>query len=512
MFAFAVYNSLTDKLFLSVDRFGQKPLYYFYYKSDSCRIFAFSSELNSLSQHPQMPKELNYQAIHDFLSLQCIHAPNSVYKNVHKLPAAHWMEISQSSDDCIVKRYWNLSFDNSVKTDVSYSKASLQLRELVVDSVKKRLMSDVPLGAFLSGGLDSTIIVAIMRKILKIPVKTFTISFNEKGYDESQYARESADFLETEHHVKVVNPSDFDLLQKIALQFGEPFGDSSMLPTYLLSQYTGENVKVALSGDGADEIFIGYYRYLMMRIASNFDFIPHIARKTVANAIMHLLPGYEDERSKTGKLRRILDTLSSSRQGRYLNLINRFSEESKYKIYGPIFNEQKISSTQEIFDRLLSNASSRNYVEQISECDIQSYLPGDILVKVDIASMSHSLEVRSPYLDHNVAQFAASLPLTFKQKGKQRKRILQDAFSDILPPCVMNRKKMGFGVPVAYWLRSSWREQAKELLFYGDGVKKGFFNKKGIERMFDLHCSGKTDCSYPLWSMLMFEIWLANSL
>ena len=510
MFAFAIYDSQRDKLFLAVDRFGQKPLYYFYSESGLYTIFAFSSELNSLSKHPQMPKDLNHQAIHDFLSLQYIQAPDTVYKNVHKLQPAHYLEISPKSN-FTVQKYWSLSFENSVKNDIPYKKACIQLREIVVDSIKKRLMSDVPLGAFLSGGLDSTIIVAVMRKILKIPVKTFTISFNEKEYDESYYAKTSADFLETDHHVKIVNPADFDLLQKIALQFGQPFADSSMLPTYLLSQYTRESVKVALSGDGADEIFIGYYRYLMMRIASKFDGIPHFARKTLSRAVINLLPGFKDERSKVGKLKRILNTLASLKNERYLKLINRFAEKEKFKVYGPVFNDISLSSTQKIFDLLMNATTSQNYTEQISECDLNSYLPGDILVKVDIASMAHSLEVRSPYMDHNVVQFAASLPLNFKQKGKNRKRILKDAFSDILPSGVINRKKMGFGVPIAHWLRSNWKAQSKELLFYGKAVESGFFRKQSIENLYNLHCSGKSDCSYQLWSMLMFEIWLSNS-
>jgi asparagine synthase (glutamine-hydrolysing) len=510
MFAFAAYNHLTGRLFLSVDRFGQKPLWYFFIQSDNHSLFAFSSELNSLAQHPLMPRELNYQAVHDFLSLQYIPTPHTIYKHVRKLPPGHFLELSEESNSVTPRQYWKLSFSEAHKKRISYNDACSELRELVVESVRKRLMSDVPLGAFLSGGLDSTIIVAVMRKILKIPVKTFTKTFNEKKYDESEYAGKSAEFLKTEHHVKTVNPSDFEVLRKIAMQYGEPFADSSMLPTYLLSRYTRENVKVALSGDGADEIFLGYYRYLMMRIASEFDFIPYIIRHSTAALLTNIIPGHNDERSKSGKLKRILNTLASLKSERYLNLINRFSENQKNYIYGPLLKEINFHPTQSLFDSVMKTATSDNFIEQISEYDIKTYLPGDILVKVDIASMAHSLEVRSPFMDYKTAEFAASLPLNFKQYGKKRKRILLDTFSDILPESVITRKKMGFGVPVAHWLRSTWKKEAEEMLFYGQGVKNGFFSGNSIEELFKLHCSGKNDFSYPLWAMLMLEIWLSD--
>jgi len=511
MFAFAIYNSRTRKFFLARDRFGQKPLFYFFLKKGNDTIFAFASELNALARHPSMPKELDHQAIHDFLSLQYINAPDTIYKQVKKLVPGHYLEVSEVSASYRLEKYWSIKFSESDKSAISYKEASCQLRELVVDSVKKRLMSDVPLGAFLSGGVDSTIIVAIMRKILKIPVKTFTISFKEKNYDESSYALECSNFLGTEHFVKTVNPCNFGLLQKIVLQAGEPFGDSSIIPTYLLSNYTGEKVKVALSGDGADEIFVGYYRYLIMRIAQKFDICPYPIRKALFSLIHPFLPGNNDERTKIGKLKRVLKIFASEQEERYLNLINRFSEHSKHRIYGSALKGISLSPTQEIFNFLDSNSSADNYIEKIVEKEIHSYLPGDILVKVDIASMANSLEVRSPYMDHELGQFAASLPLHFKQNGNQRKRILKDAFSDIVPDSVLSRKKMGFGVPIAKWLRENWKKETEELLYYGKGVKLGFFNKDRVEELFKRHCSGSRDYSYPLWSMLMLEIWLTNN-
>ena len=505
MFAFAIFDSNLKSLFIARDRLGQKPLYYFTEKINGQTLFAFSSELNSLSKHPEMPGELDHQALHDYFSLQYIPGESSIYKGVKKLLPGNFLEISVEKPEIQINSYWRCFYNK--KKDLSFKDASEQLRELVIDSVKKRLMSDVPLGAFLSGGLDSTLIVGVMRKILKIPVKTFTIAFSEKKYDESAFAAKAAEDLGTEHFKQLVNPSDFSLLEKLVYQYGEPFADSSMLPTYLLSKFTKERVTVALSGDGADELFAGYYRYLAMKKSKKFDVIPYFLRRGLIGFSRFFLPSKKEERSFFGKIHRICDVLASRTDERYLNIINRFPESLKFDIYTDEFADITRQNTLRIIQEQIEKASAENYVEKIMETDLHTYLPGDILVKVDIASMAHSLEVRSPFMDHRISEFAASLPLKFKQHGNTRKHILSEAFNDILPAQVTGRAKMGFGVPVADWLRGDWKDNAKECILEGFGVANGFFKKESLEKILSKHCNEQADFSYPLWALLIFELW-----
>jgi asparagine synthase (glutamine-hydrolysing) len=508
MYVFAIYDNNKKKLFISRDRLGQKPLFYFLKYHDGESLFAFSSELNSLAEHPEMPKALDTQSLHDYLSLQYIVGESSIYKNVKKLLPGCFLQISLSDPELNIQQYWQCSYKN--KTSLSFNDASLQLRELLIDSVEKRLMSDVPLGAFLSGGLDSTLIVAIMRKILKIPVKTFTIAFDEKKYDESKFAAIAAEELNTEHFEKLVNPTDFSLLEKIVQQYGEPFADSSMLPTYLLSKFTKENVTVALSGDGADELFAGYYRYLAMKKSAKFDTVPYFFRKHLIYLLKNLMPPKKEERTFFGKLQRICDVIASKSNNRYFNMINRFPELVKHEIYTDEFSEECLYKTGRILQKYIENADACDNVEKIMQTDLLSYLPGDILVKVDIASMAHSLEVRSPFMDYRIAEFAGSLPLEFKQHGNTRKHILIEAFKDIIPTSVTERKKMGFGVPVAKWLRCEWKNDAMDCILNGFGVANGYFKQASLEKMFKMHSEERADFSYALWSLLVFELWVAN--
>ena len=509
MFVFAIYDSNLRSLFIARDRLGQKPLYYFQKTINGRHIFAFSSELNSLSKHPEMPTSLDNQALHDYFSLQYIPGANSIYKGVKKLLPGNFLKISVEKPIIQINSYWQCFYNN--KNNLTFKDASEQLRELVIDSVQKRLMSDVPLGAFLSGGLDSTLIVGVMRKILKIPVKTFTIAFSEKKYDESAFAARAAKELGTEHFKQLVNPSDFSLLEKLVYQYGEPFADSSMLPTYLLSKFTKERVTVALSGDGADELFAGYYRYLAMKKSKKFDIIPYFLRKGLIGFGRNFLPAKKEERSFFGKVQRICDVLASRSDERYLNIINRFPESLKYDLYTDEFADITRQNTLRIIQEQVEKASAGNYVEKIMETDLHTYLPGDILVKVDIASMAHSLEVRSPFMDHRISEFAASLPLEFKQHGNTRKHILSEAFSDILPAQVTRRTKMGFGVPVAHWLRNEWKATARERILGGFGVENGFFKKENLEKIFNMHANEQADYSYALWALLIFELWASQN-
>ncbi len=508
MFAFAIYDTKKRYLLLARDRLGQKPLVFFYKKSPAGTIIAFSSELHSLKAHPEMPTELSPQALHDYLTLQYVPAPETIYKGVNKLPPAFILEISAENPVPRVAQYWRCNY--SEKYVINYKQASVKFKEMLKNSVKERMMADVPLGAFLSGGIDSTVITGIMQPHSLMPLNTFCIGFNDEKYDERQFAKVAADAFGTKHKDKLVNPADFSVLEKLVQHYGEPYSDASMIPTYFLCQFARKSVTVALSGDGADELFAGYYRYLVMKYTRIADILPHKMRNILASLIMKILPPFSEERNNVARLTRILNATGSSTNSRYLNLTNRFPEKMKKSIYSPEFANFAFRDTQRHFDALYSQCTAANYAEKAMEIDLVTYLPGDILTKVDIASMANSLEVRSPFMDHNLVEFAAALNMKFKQHGNTRKRILKDTYEKLIPKSLQNRQKMGFGVPIAQWLRKEWKDIAKERILEGSAIQSGYFNRKSIETMFNEHCTSQADHSYSLWALLVFELWNSN--
>jgi len=508
MFAFAIYDSNKRYLLMARDRLGQKPLIFFYKNRDETTTLAFSSELHSLKAHPAMPTEISPQALHDYLTLQYIPAPETIYKGVNKLPPSFILECSEENPVPRVSQYWKCSYSDKLSTN--YSKASETLHELLQNSVKERMMSDVQLGAFLSGGIDSTVITGLMKPCSLMPINTFSIGFNDEKYDERNFAKIAANAFETNHKDKIVNPADFGVLEKLVQHYGEPYSDASMIPTYFLSKFAKESVTVALSGDGADELFAGYYRYLVMKYVRIADVIPVKMRQAVASSILKILPSSSEERNDIARLTRILTSVGSSTENRYLNLISRFPEYMKKSIYSQEFANFAFRDTQRLFDELYAHSTATKQAEKAMEIDLTTYLPGDILTKVDIASMANSLEVRSPFMDHKIVEFAASLKMKFKQNGNTRKRILQDTYRKLIPKELQNRTKMGFGVPIAQWLRTDWKDITRERLLDGIAINSGYFNRKSIEYMINEHCSSNSDYSYNLWSMLIFELWLSK--
>lgn len=353
-----------------------------------------------------------------------------------------------------------------------------------------------------------------MMQLCEHPVKAFTIGFNEPSYDERAYAEIVAQSYNynsrhpLEYYVKVIDPRNFDVLRKLVRHYGEPYSDASMLPTYYLSSFTRENVTVALSGDGADELFAGYERYLLMRYSRYSDFIPLHMRKLMFGLPAKLLPGGGGERSFVGRLQRTLHTAASHSDKRYINIISRFNEILKRDLYGDRFSDFNFCPTSDVISSVYNSSSATNRVEKTMETDLRTYLPGDILTKVDIASMACSLEVRSPFMDPEIVEFAASLPLKFKQRRISRKHILKQAFADMIPPEVLTRRKKGFGVPIGNWFRGAWREELREHLLEGKLTNDGFFRKASVERLLSEHDRQKADHSYPLWSLLILELFL----
>jgi asparagine synthase (glutamine-hydrolysing) len=505
MFAYAILDQNINKLLIYRDRFGQKPLCYTFQNNS----FVFGSELQTITLNQNVEKNINFQSLHDYLTLQYVPAPNTIYKNIKKLLPANYLEIDINHyEKTDTHTYWKCDFQR--KTDISYDDAKVKLRHMLKNAVDKRLMSDVPLGSFLSGGIDSSIVTGLMSEITDTPVKTFTIGFNNSNYDERNFASIAAKRFGTEHNVKIVNPQNFSIIEELVKNYGEPYADASMLPTYLLSKFARQKVTVALSGDGADEFFAGYYRYLLFKHSLATDTIPQSVRNNIYNFSQNFIPSGKDERSFAGKAKRVLKMSASDRNERYLEIISRTPEILKNSIYGKEINYLDLKKTQSYFNSISHRLTAENPVEKLMETDIYSYLPYDILSKIDIASMSNSLELRSPFMDHKLIEFVNSLPLKYKQGFKTRKKILIDTFSDMIPKELQSRNKMGFGVPISSWLRDDWKRISTELILDGNGIKNGFFSKIKLSEILKSHQNNQADYSYLIWSLMIFELWYAQ--
>ncbi|HEY2250419.1 MAG TPA: asparagine synthase (glutamine-hydrolyzing), partial [Planctomycetaceae bacterium] len=400
MFALAIWDHSRKQLFLARDRLGKKPLVY---RLESDRLL-FATELKSLLQVPGVPRELNSVAVSEYLTYQYVPHPHSIFKGFSKLPPAHWALYRDGMFE--VQRYWEPAFAKPPANDgeeLTPSQARERLRDKLTESVRLRMRSDVPLGAFLSGGVDSTIIAGLMQSLSQQPVKTFSIGFPVKAFDESSYARMAAKFLKTEHHEQVVEPSALQILPKLIRQYDEPFGDSSAIPTMYLSEMTRQHVTVALSGDGGDELFAGYERYMAVRVAQMFDVLPRIVQRAIASPIWQKVPASTRQKSKRRRVKRLLSALAYSPEERYLKWISIFDDARLAGLLSDSFRDQLggFNSGHFILDAYRA-CPNRDFVTRTTCTDVLTYLPCDILNKVDIASMTYGLEVRCPLLDHEV--------------------------------------------------------------------------------------------------------------
>ncbi|MFQ5900807.1 MAG: asparagine synthase (glutamine-hydrolyzing) [Thermodesulfobacteriota bacterium] len=503
MFSFAILDKDKRKLFLARDRLGQKPLFYYW---DEKR-FAFASELQALLKCKEIPREVNSEAIHYFLSYQYIPAPLSGFKGISKLPPAHY--ITRQDGKVTVKKYWDIDFSKKIKV-VDERELCEEVIERLKESIRIRLVSDVPLGAFLSGGVDSSVIVALMSDMTKGPVKTFSIGFEEEGYNEIPYARQVANLFGTEHNEFIVKYDATEILPELVKNYGEPFADSSALPTFYLSRMTRAHITVALSGDGGDENLAGYDRYLALKLVERLRLIPSPFYKVMLYFLnclsqSHNVPG------KARRLRRLIEGVTAAKGEEYFEWILNSNKDEENILYSPSFSDiikglDSRGFIRDIFER----SSADKAVERAMDADIHSYLPYDLLVKVDITSMSNSLEVRSPFLDHQLMEFMASIPLEYKLKGTIKKYILKRAFRDTLPHNILHRPKKGFGVPLENWFRKELRGYAYDHLLSKEAIERGYFNNKAVEKLLNEHTSGMRNHSYTIWSLLMLELWLAG--
>jgi asparagine synthase (glutamine-hydrolysing) len=514
MFALALWDDRNQRLVLARDRIGQKPLFY---RLADGRL-SFASELKSLLQVPGAPRELNPEAVDLFLAYQYVPHPRCILKGYAKLPPAHFAVFERGRLN--VSRYWSPpyrdDYDRSAVADPVLNSSvdwtddewRSNLRSTLTEAVRLRMRSDVPLGAFLSGGIDSTIITGLMQSLSERPVHTFSIGFPVKQFDERHYARDAAKHLGTDHHEYVVEPSALEILPKLVWHYDEPFGDSSAIPTMHLCDVTRREVTVALSGDGGDELFCGYPRYLAVRLASRIDRLPRFVRTMCAWPVWQKIPASVQQRSLCRRFKRFVAALAQPPEERYLRWIGIFDADWRQRLYMPAFRDQLAGfSSAGFINDAYAACPDRDFITRTTCADVLSYLPCDILTKVDIASMAYSLEARSPFLDHHVAELAARMPLRLKLHGNRGKQVLVDTFRDLLPESIQSRGKMGFGVPIDHWFRDELRPLLRDTLLGEKATGRGYFEPATVRRLIEEHEQRQFDHAYRLWNLLVFEQW-----
>ena len=502
MFALAIWDGRNDRLVLARDRMGKKPLYY----AVSNGRLVFASELKGLMTLPGISKEIEPGSIDLYLTYQYIPHPHSIYKGIHKLPPGHCAVFENGQ--LTIQKYWNVDWSNEIAID--QKSASAQLRTMLADAIRIRLRSDVPLGAFLSGGIDSSLVVAIAQQQLDTPVQTFSIGFSEADFDETHYAKMVADHVGTKHERFEVTPDAMDILDRLVNQYDEPFSDSSAVPTWYLCEMTRRHVTVALSGDGGDELFGGYERYRALKLSGQLQSWLPISWLN-QSWIIKRLPDSNARRSLLRRIRRFCEALGQPPIERYMNWIQIFGEASRLDLYQESFIEQLPDRNPVSFlASAWRNAGKRDLLSCASTADLQTYMPCDLMTKVDIASMAHSLEARQPLLDYRLVEWAASLPSQLKLRGRQGKRLLMDTYYDLLPKAIWHRPKMGFGVPIAKWFRTSLRDRTYDALLGPDAKCHEYFRRDAVAALVDEHMAGRGNQAYRLWNLLFLELWLRN--
>jgi asparagine synthase (glutamine-hydrolysing) len=502
MFAFAIWDERSQELFLARDRVGKKPLLY----SQVNGKLVFASEFSALLLHPDISRDIDREAIHYYLSFMCVPAPLTAYRAIKKLEPGHSLRFRQSDGQITIQRYWQLNF--SQKTNLSEEEAGERAVELLREAVRVRLMSEVPLGAFLSGGIDSSAVVALMSEESSEPVKTFSIGFEEQDFSELHHARRVAEHVGAEHHEFIVKPDAMEVLPLLVEHYGEPYADSSAIPTYYVSRETRRHVTVALNGDGGDECFAGYERYAAMRLAERYRKVPAVMRESVIKQLVGLLPSSELRRGRVRNVKRFLEAASLAPVERYLRWVSVLDRKTKSALYtDEMLHETRNFDPANWLAPWFARVNGAGVVDASLLADTMTYLPNDLLVKVDIASMAVSLEARSPFLDHHVIEFAASLPEDLKLRGLTTKYLLKRVLKKLVPVENLNRPKMGFGIPIGHWFRGPMQKFLGERLLSEKALSRGLFKSTEVTRMFEMHTRGERDYSHQLWTLLMLELW-----
>jgi asparagine synthase (glutamine-hydrolysing) len=507
MFAFALWDRARATLFLARDRLGVKPLHYALLDDGT---LLFGSELKSLRAHGGLPREIDPCAVEEYFALGYVADPRTIFRRAKKLPPAHTLTVRRGEPLASPRCYWRLRF--TLANPITLDDACAELRERLAESVRLRMISEVPLGAFLSGGVDSSAVVATMAGIADGPVQTCSIAFDDPAYDEAAFAQQVAARYRTAHHVETVRSDDFDLIERLASLYDEPFADSSAIPTYRVSELARKHVTVALSGDGGDESFGGYRRYALHLMEERLrSALPHGIRRPLFGLLGRLYPK-ADWAPRMLRAKTTFEGMARTPVEAYFHGMSVIREPLRSQLYGTALKRELAGYTaQERFEEHARAADTDDPLALVQYIDMQTYLPGDINTKVDRASMAHSLEVREPLMDHRLVEWLATLPSSLKLQGGVGKRVFKKAMEPLLPDEVLYRPKMGFAVPLARWFRGPLKARVRESLLRGPLLDGGWFDARGLARLVEQHESGLRDHSGPIWSLLMYDAFLRST-
>ena len=497
MFAFAIWNKRDESLFIARDRVGKKPLFYALTEKGN---FVFGSELKVLQTHGEISNEFDYAAFDSYLTFGYVPEEFCIFRDVRKLAPAHFLTFKNGK--ITTEKYWDFRYEKplEIKSEDEYAE---QLRELIKESVKIRLISEVPLGAFLSGGVDSSCIVGMMSEISDKPVKTFSIGFNEDSFDELKYARIAAKHFDTEHHEFVVTPDLVEIVDELVWHFDEPFADPSALPTFMVSKMARDFVTVVLSGDGGDELFAGYTRYVTDKRRSGLGRLPFALRRNLLKPLSEALP-------HNAKGKNYLYNVSLEAVERYIDSVSHFGSLQRRSLYAADFLQNlngDFGKAEKVFHQIANQVSTGNPTDNLLYLDSKTYLVSDILTKVDRMSMAASLEVRVPLLDHKLIEFVTQIPTELKLKGLETKYIFRKAVKGFVPDEILNRPKQGFGVPLNEWINLQLKDRIHETLTERKTLERGFFDAKYIKILLHEHSNKRRDHSYALWILYILELW-----
>lgn len=506
MFAISLWDTAKKKLILARDRFGEKPIYYGVFDGK----LLYASEPKAILAHPSVKAELNLDALRHYLSYDYVPAPHSIYKGIFKLPAAHILTVENG--EIKTRRYWDLSWKKSEKP-ASLTNAAAQLRELMSDAVRMRLVADVPLGILLSGGVDSSAIAAFAVQHATEKVKTFSIGFEEDSFDESKYARQVSHHLGTEHYEATLSVGTAaDLITEIGTWLDEPLSDGSLIPTFMLSRFVRHHVTVALGGDGGDELFAGYPMYYGHKVAKMYSAVPGFIRSGMIEPAVKRLPVSTKNLSFEYRAKRFVRSSNYDLITRHHSWFGSFSIEEQTALLTPEVRQQTSDDIYLEAREMLEQCDAASEIEQMQYLDMNFYMAEDILTKVDRASMAVSLETRAPFLDPRIGQFAASVPLDYKLRGSKGKYILKKSLEGLLPDEILHRKKKGFGIPIAEWLKGRLSPLMHDLLAPERLKEQGLFNAEYVQILIAEHEKGIASYHKQLWTLLVFQLWYDNFL
>jgi asparagine synthase (glutamine-hydrolysing) len=504
MFALAIWDRRSQRLILARDRLGKKPLYW----ATTAEALLFGSEIKALLAWPGMQRAPDLSAIDRYLTWGYVPAPDTAFRGIRKLPAAHFLVVDRLPDgklgEAELVRYWRLPEPRSPRRRRSADELRCELVAHLEEAVRLRLISDVPLGAFLSGGIDSSAVVAMMARAGGVRVKTFSVGFSAQEYDETRFARMVAQRYATDHHELVVEPDAIAVLPRLVWHYGEPFADPSAVPTYYVSELARREVTVALNGDGGDECFLGYSRYRAMRYIAWLDRIPGW-RWAQFERVLGQIPRSLQRRLKIPRIRNVLRAPNQQPGRRYAFTLASFTDEDKEDCYSGAMRDQLQRSALDLFEPYF--AETESLIAGANRSDIHTYLPDNLLVKVDVASMAHGLEARSPLLDHVLMEWAVDVPEPAKIAGGVTKALFKSAMEPYLPAQLLHRPKMGFSCPIDRWLRNELKELAHDTLLSQCAIGRGLFRPAYLRRLLDEHCNFTRDHHPRLWALLMLELW-----